>query len=253
MPHPLPFENCNVAGHDDPAICQGCGAAFPFRPDPVVVSAFGYDLAPSHCEECDASRIINTPYDAPRSRVVDDLARDAKRADEWQSLTGPYFANFNASLLPRAIVPHVETVMVWMPDSARGIGFMGSTGTGKSRVIHELGRQLYMEGLDVFATSGIEFQRRVISQIQDRDGWRRYLARCEDSAILVLDDADKLKLTDAVEAEYYGMLEVRRRWLRPVLATLNVSGADIAASGSSNRGGPIATRLRDLCDFIPVA
>lgn len=230
--------------------CAKCGNEFSWEDDPQIVRIFGRSLAPIHCDDCEkilavASQSSETLTAANRERLNRERLEAA-----WVAMVGPYFTGFNAAMLPPEIRPHVRRVMAWDAKSTKGIGFLGATNAGKSRVIHALGYRLHMAGEDVFATSGIEFQDRCLSQVRDSGGWADYLKQCAQSSILILDDADKLRLTDAVEAAYYGMLEKRRRWCLPVLATLNLSGDELAASGSANRGGPIVTRLRDLCEII---
>lgn len=231
--------------------CAKCGGEFWWEPDPLVFRVFGRDLAPDLCDDCEKLRAVQSVHESSETKANRDRDRRARLEASWLAMVGPYYANFNVAMLPAVIRPHVAKVMAWDSQSTRGVGFIGATYTGKSRVIHALGHRLHLAGVEVFATSGIEFQEKCTSQVHD-DGWRGYLSKCSNASVLVLDDADKLRLTDAVEAAYYGMLEKRRKWCLPVLATLNVGGEALAASGSANRGGPIATRLRDLCDFIPL-
>lgn len=231
--------------------CAKCGDGFLWEDDPHVLRIFGKRLVPMHCEDCEKTLAVSEADDSRLSVANRDRERRARLEAQWIAMVGPYYTGFNEAMLPAVIRPHVRSVLEWDAQSAKGVGFLGTTYTGKSRLIHALGYRLHMAGHDVFATSGIEFQEKCTSQVHD-PGWRGYLAQCCESAILVLDDADKLRLTDAVEAAYYGMLERRRKWCLPVLATLNVGGDTIASMGSASRGGPIATRLRDLCGFIPL-
>jgi DNA replication protein DnaC len=118
--------------------------------------------------------------------------------------------------------------------------------------------QLHLAGHDVFPTSGIDFQRRVHRCVVDRAGWERYLDRCESAEVLLIDDADKLNFTPGVEAEYYGLLETRRNWQRPILCTLNLTGQQLSELARdkidhrSDRMPAIVERLRDLCEFVSV-
>lgn len=187
------------------------------------------------------------------------VTRDAetpeqKRRFRWVQMTGIRYSQFRREELPKVIQKHADMVLNWKPET-KGIGLVGPPRTGKSPLLYALGQSLYVSGVDVFPTSGIEFQREYHRAFGDeRQEWRGYLRECERSEVLIIDDADKLNLTAGVESEYYGMLERRRNWQLPVLCTLNLTGDEFAALGRdrSDRAAAIVERLRDLCEFIPV-
>jgi DNA replication protein DnaC len=176
--------------------------------------------------------------------------RDEKRKQTWDRMVGSYYFTFDPDRIPQAISGHLDTVFSWHPDSPKGIGFLGRSRTGKSRVLFELGRRLFIRGQDVYPTSGIEFAEKVAGQVNDRDGFESYMQRLKNCKILILDDADKARMTEAVEASYYGMLEYRRRFQRPILVSVNSTGKEMAQNATQNRGEPIVNRLRDLCEII---
>lgn len=190
---------------------------------------------------CDACGDPTEPKPVP-------VSREARRSTRWTGLVGTYFSDFAVNKLPLCAQAICGEVLSWSLNNV-GVGITGPTYTGKSMIIHELGRRLYVAGVDVYPTSGVKFGQMVGGKADDMAGWREYLRRCVEAEVLLLDDADKLNLTQAVEAEYYAMFELRRRWLRPVLATTNLSGKEFADLGSDNRGAPIITRLRSLCTF----
>jgi DNA replication protein DnaC len=174
-------------------------------------------------------------------------------------MVGPYYFTFDPERLPQAISGHVEGCFAWHPDSPKGIGFLGRSRTGKSRVLFELGRRLFIRGHDVYPTSGIEFAEKVASQVTDKEDFEWYMQRVKHCKILILDDADHLNFTPAVEASYYGMLEYRRRFQRPILVSVNMNGKEMASKIATKageeaavqyRGDPIVNRLRDLCEII---
>lgn len=117
-------------------------------------------------------------------------------------------------------------------------------------MLFELGRRLFIRGHDVYPTSGIEFAEKVQSQVTDKEDFEWYMQRVKHCKILIMDDADKMNMTPAVEASYYGMLEYRRRFQKPILVSVNSRGKDIAERATENRGEPIVNRLRDLCEII---
>lgn len=222
-------------------ICRVCERPFESEVCRETLEAFGRILYASICDSCAT---------ATKAEPSPEVER-ARRGELWRQMVGSYYNGYDERKLPEVIKPYAPSILKWQPRKEQpGLGLMGPTHTAKSKVIHELGRRLFIDGYDVYPTSGMEFQTMVLKQITDREAWELYLHRCERASILLLDDADKLKLTDAVEAWYYGMLESRRKWLRPVLATVNVAGDQM--QGSENRLPAIVSRLRDLCEWQTV-
>jgi DNA replication protein DnaC len=193
---------------------------------------------------------VCTPCYERREEKRPQAVKDEKRKQIWDRMVGPYYFTFDPNRIPQVMQPHLDATFNWHPDSPKGIGFLGKSRTGKSRVLFELGRRLFIRGQDVYPTSGIEFAEKVASQVGNREEFEAYMLRVKNCKILVLDDADKANMTPAVEAAYYGMLEYRRRFQKPVLASVNSNGKAMAAAASDNRGEPIVNRLRDLCEII---
>lgn len=227
-----------------------------FTAEAMIFPGDGKNLkdALSHATVCDNCATVEA---MARPGPVNPTQEDRRRK-MWVGMTGIRYADFSISELPAVIRPFAEKVLAWTVQP-KGIGLLGPSRSGKSPLMYALGQRLFLAGHDVLPTSGIEFQRKYQRGMSDdtksqhnRSHWGNYLEDCENCEVLLLDDADKLNLTPGVEAEYYGMLEHRRNWQRPVLCTLNMSGDEIKASGRSDRSSAIVERLRDLCEFITV-
>ena len=240
---PLPGASISVQ-------CRLCGQ--PFEAETTLFPGDRHSpfktLHPTVCDECAALE-----GQARTAMQQDAVTPHERRQLAWLRLVGTRYADFRPADLPEAIRPHIPRVLRWTPQP-RGIGLLGPSRTGKSPLLYALAQQLHLAGHDVYPTSGIEFQRQVHRMSDDRHGWARYLARCENADILLIDDADKLNLTPGVEAEYYGLLEHRRNWQRPLLATLNLGPQAIAALAPDRRDRitAILERLRDLCEILVV-
>jgi DNA replication protein DnaC len=219
------------------AVCKTCNKSFETD---VTEFSNGKSMQANVCDPCYERREAAQPQ----------ANREEKRKQDWDHRVGGYYHIFDPNRIPQPIQPHLEDVFNWHPDSPRGIGFIGKSRTGKSRVLFELGRRLYVRGQDVYPTSGIEFAEKVAGQVGHREDFDAYMQRVKNCKILLLDDGDKMSFTPAVEAAYYGMLEYRRRFQRPILASVNSNGKAMAAAASDNRGEPIVNRLRDLCEII---
>lgn len=228
-----------------PTICRVCGK--PFEAESVVFPGARNPFHPTVCERCEAREKVTrppSPSDSPQDR----------RQAQWVAMVGTRYAKFDRERLPAEIQPHVDRVLSWTEAERVGIGLLGAPKTGKSPLIYALAQRLYLRGVDVFPTSGIVFQREYMRGIEEKERWAKYLASCECAAVLLIDDADKLNFSPGVESEYYGMLEERRNWERPVLCTLNLDGEQLAglARDRADRAAAIVERLRDLAEFITV-
>lgn len=228
------------------AKCHACGEEFDtestlFKGDKKTPDK---TIHPTVCDECAAKE---------KKVAKEERSADARARAQWVKMTGVRYAEFKPEELPHGIRPHAERVMGWTVNP-QGIGLVGPSRTGKSPLLYALGQKLYVSGVDVFPTSGIEFQRKYHRSFEHKEEWSAYLDACENADVLLIDDADKLNLTAGVESEYYGMLEKRRNWQLPVLCSLNLTGEEFVnlARERGDRASAIVERLRDLCEFIQV-
>lgn len=240
-----------IPGPPEQVDCRLCGN--PFEAETAVFQGDkktkGKTTFATVCDACAEKANAARSAGIPVNPTYED-----RRRKQWVGMTGIRYEAFHPEELPVGIRPHVERVLAWQPQP-RGIGLVGPSRAGKSPLLYELGQRLFVAGCDVMPTTGLEFQRKFHRAIEHREEWARYLKDCEECAVLLIDDADKLNLTAGVEAEYYGMLEHRRNWQRPVLCTLNLTGEEIAQLGRdrADRASAIVERLRDLCEFLTVS
>jgi DNA replication protein DnaC len=69
--------------------------------------------------------------------------------------------------------------------------------------------------------------------------------------VLFLDDLDTIKFTEAVEETIYDAFEFRPTHQRPVIATVNRTGRELAARMNANgRGAKIVERMREYCQVV---
>lgn len=172
---------------------------------------------------------------------------------KWTDICPPVYARYNFDKLPlqgQKIAPRVFCHPWLRNKDGRGLGLMGDSFFGKSMIMHELARHAFSNGHDVYVTSAAEFAYQVGQK--DNDRRMKMIDRCKEAEILLLDDVGKEKMTDRVESDLYMMLEHRRRWLRPLLTTVNSDGKGLRKGMSDDRGEPIVNRIREAAEILEV-
>lgn len=139
----------------------------------------------------------------------------------------------------------------WTPEtSKKGLAIIGPSRTGKTVLAMGLARSLFMDGYQVCIRKMARFARAVGSLNAARHAEVDLLCQVP---ILILDDIDKPKFTEAVEVALYEVLEERYAARRPIICTLNATSREELNAMFPSRAEPIINRLKDLCRFITVA
>lgn len=159
----------------------------------------------------------------------------------------------------KILTVHLEAAIAkidaWQP-SRKGIGFAGESGHAKTRLMFTLLRRLFLAGMTVeFITAtafGDEIGSRFKEDAKDAKRWVERLARAD---VFFYDDIGKEALTERVAKELFNLFDKRATARRPIFATANFTGDQLAKhyeSRSPMIGAPIVNRLRDCCEFIAV-
>lgn len=77
--------------------------------------------------------------------------------------------------------------------------------------------------------------------------WAETLGRID---LLLLDDAFKVKLTEAFEAALFSIVDRRIENCRPIIATMNDTQETLTARMTGDRSQPFVRRLRESCDLV---
>ena len=175
----------------------------------------------------------------------------AQRRAEWNRICPPMYLKFDAALLPQSAKGKLEEVLRWRPRK-RGLIIKGQTGKGKSFLAYALAGKLFIElGVRVQVFDCLDFAHRYgrLSAEYRADEWMDGLA---ESPLLFFDDFGKLKMTDRIEAELFGLIERRMSHERPLVMTTNDTSETLAARMTPDRGEPFVRRLREWCDVVTV-
>ena len=137
----------------------------------------------------------------------------------------------------------VAPALDWTPDTSRGLALYGPPRIGKSTAVAML---TYTLGLRLSWVNGMRL-RDVATEMSmgdhtdDRTAavgqWRWW----ERVPLLVIDDIDKARFTDAYTTRLYGLLETRRNKLLPIIWTGNLGP------------GALCRLIADGCGNVPLA
>lgn len=221
------------------ANCKGCGTSFESASASFTIAGRSVTIRESYCPTCQAEKEadLTEPEKAPLRKP-------------WSEICPLAYQGFDFGRLPDLSRGTATQVFEWK-ESPRGIGLIGESRRGKTFVIHELMRRLYESRKSVRLESGTGFAYAVGSPEQSER--RRVIDSCIRVDCLLIDDLDKMKLTDRVEADLFHVIEERRRAQRPMFVTLNAKGATLETMMSENAAKPIINRLReDVCRFFAI-
>lgn len=197
----------------EPIACPKCGNSGGER----------WGAIPILCDSC--SLLPEPPQESP---IVQNWKRQVPA--EYQTGTLP-----NTS-------PAVAALQ-WNPEQSRGLAVYGVPGIGKSTAVAILTKKL---GLRLSWVNGMRL-REVATEMSMGDHtddraaaisqWRWW----ERVPLLVVDDIDKARFTEAYTTRLFGLLETRRNNLRPIIWTGNLGP------------GALCRQIADGCGNVPLA
>ena len=146
----------------------------------------------------------------------------------------------------------LKTINDWQYGS-QGLLLAGPTERGKTTLAWILLKRMFDEGRSIAAYDSTEFSRKVAKLYADSPSqavdWIESLIAVD---ILLLDDLGKGRMTDRVESELFGVVEGRNKHMRPIIATTNMTGGELSAAMTNDRGEPLMRRFRNYCEIVVV-
>lgn len=157
------------------------------------------------------------------------------------------FCATDVSRLPSA--QHAEVIR-WRlnEESGRGLVLVGPSGVGKTRCMWELVKAL--AGVEVKIFSCVQFGQELSVHYREETAEEWLVQLGSKTPVLMLDDLGKLKMTERVEAELFGIIDSRYANMLPIIATTQITPADLTDSAGSSRGAAMVRRLIDSCDIV---
>ena len=226
--------------------CERCSEAFA-----------AHEILGSRARFCDVciDQIREERFQEEQERK--DGQRLARRHARWAKICPPRFRivgqdrdtvpqstdvghpEFNRDLLDRAMQSPLES----------GLGMVSPTGKCKTRVAWALLRRHHFDGEGVLGVSSVRFAEAVQTRIHDDDA-ASLLKRARSVDLLLIDDIGKSKMTDAVEAGLFGLIDHRYEHCLPIIWTANMSRPALETSMSDDRGAPLIRRLMEIGEPI---
>ena len=217
-------------------ICKSCGFRFD-APDPVPVLGVVFKI--STCPSCRQASIESaSAHELATKRLL------AERA--WNNICPPIYQDTDPARLDAKLLAQV---MAWQ-YGAKGLLLSGPSEKGKTRAMFLLVKRLVIEELrDVLVFHGNEFAHQCAREFGNQTG-EEWAARVSKAQVVFFDDLGKFKLTERVEAELFGIVEMRSAWKRPTLWTTNFKSAELESKMSADRGNPLVRRVKEFSEII---
>lgn len=247
--------------------CHGRGLVIR-RKGPVLAADPCHCLAPV-CPACDDSRLVSMAG----GFVPCDCARVARRGRWFDAARLP--GRYAHATLAGAEGLHAELLRAWVDGwrpveeggDGRGILLHGNVGTGKTHLVVGAARALVLHhGAQV---RFVEFTHLVsdlkasFDRGEGATGLLEPLARVD---ILVIDELGKGRLTEFEDTLVDELISRRYNAGLPLLATTNYAPGRATGRRTANNADPstlpsladrlgerVYSRLREMCDFHPIA
>lgn len=161
----------------------------------------------------------------------------------WKRLCPPVYRKTVPDQLPK--LPQFREVQEWKYGST-GLLLVGPTRRGKTRSAWKLLERLHFEERRwITAFNPMDLKLAVANEWRDPEEAEAWVHRLRNVDVLFLDDLDTVKPTEAVEETIYDVFESRPINEKPIIATVNRTGRELATRlNTSGRGAKIVERMR---------
>jgi DNA replication protein DnaC len=199
------------------------------------------------CKFCGHTSITIVPGQPIDLHVnpIGELGICAKcRGTMIRKLCPPLYLATDRNRLPKE---QLAQVLAWKPGP-RGMILHGASGKCKTRCAWELIKQVWEPGVEIFDCAAFGHIMARKYRVDEAEDWLEQLGT--RSPIVFFDDLGKMKFTERVESELFGVIERRCANQLPIIATLNASGGELQAMMTDDRGPSLLRRLHEFCEEV---
>lgn len=169
----------------------------------------------------------------------------------YAEICPPAYQRTRPGLLPQVAQERLPTVLDWRYGPRGLIAWGPTSGSGKTRSVWLLIQRLMcQDGVNVVTFDCIGFADELERRYRADEDVRQWLEDITNAPVLFFDDFSKLKFTERVATELYGVVDRRCQRELPILATMNEDGAGLEATVRDKRTPYLVRRLRELCDEV---
>lgn len=229
--------------------CIDCGASFDY--EPILSPRGGVEVemfTPCRCETC--WRVFDE-----REKEREQAGKVRMRNDHWKEICPPLYLSTDPD--DKRLSSNAKRALdQWQPsrENGIGVGILGATGLGKTRLAYLKLYKLHMDYWRVFSVTSKRLERAISNSFSD-DRDRRFESlnivedarRCE---VLLLDDVGKERFTERVAGDFYDLIETRTSHLRPTIWTANSTAKEITERMGNEHGEPTVRRLIEFSVIV---
>jgi len=222
------------------SICETC--SIPYEHEPIQFNGKVIYFQ-RNCDDC-CLKYTQDQKEAP--------ARNARNASQtrFNLMIPPIYHDTDLERLPEALT---TPVLTWSYQPM-GLGFIGTSGAGKTRAAIILLKRIQDVGKNTFFLTSPDLSLNAANQFADSPAIKviaqSALKLCKSADLLLLDDLGKGRMTDRAEAELYDILEYRTSHRLPTIWTSNSDAKGLLAMFSQDRGEAIVRRLAEFSSIV---
>ncbi len=179
-------------------------------------------------------------------------AKREKREFNWPNICPVIYRESDPARLPADAVKNWARVVDWKYQE-RGLILIGPTGAGKTRLCYALLRRLYVEqGHSCKLFKCADFAHELLEIASEGYGakLRPWLKAICEADVLFLDDFGKMRFSEKVATELFGIVEKRTANGLPIIISTNDTSDTLADRMGDMSAGPLIRRLREFNDTI---
>lgn len=227
--------------------CQECGDAFDI--DTIL------GIKATHCFDC-VEKLREKRYQEEQERI--ESTRMAAITKAWPKICPPLFRSVeDIGAIPRSTDTASQNFnseawkVISRTSIENGMGLIGKTGSCKTRMAWLRLREVHYGGGSVFGVTACDLAEAIQTRMGNESA-HRVIRKAKSTGVLLLDDVGKNKMTEAVEAIFFAVIDDRYKNGRPIIWTSNLSGSELETHLEKGGTGALIRRLSEVGEPIEI-